>query len=181
MVRHSTGKMQETLSKIHDMRVEGFTHEQIQKQLNIKPSTYYKVYIPKLVMRWRDIWEEKSKEEIYHLYEILGRRLNDCYQNAREKAREEGAHAQWGQLEEELSMLLNKFETQGLIAVLDGRFRQIEQKIRQNIGNEPAIIIKQQEGDDNRRGTISESSQSSSGSESDTERRRSGNTSQRKF
>jgi hypothetical protein len=141
------------------------------------------VYIPKLTIRWQKVWESKSKDEIYHTLEIMSKRLHDCYANARQKAREEGAQANWGQLELEMAMILNKFETQGLVAVLDGRFRQIEQKIRQN--EQPIIINKQQQtGEsetDTRGGTISKSSQSGSESEREPEQKRSGDTSQRKF
>ena len=105
------------------------------RSIRIPRATYFRRK-KKLIAQVSEQWKAKRDEDYIHEVQICKERLTRQLVNATSHSTQQNANALWGAIAGELTVSILKLEVEGILAIKNGKLKQLEEKVRYLQSNE---------------------------------------------
>jgi len=141
-------QIQNEIDEIHRLISSGATDEYIMngrkdeqgRTIRIARATFFRRK-QKLIQQVSEQWKAKRDEEYIHEVQICKERLTRQLVNATSHSQQNDASPLWGAIAAELTVSILKLEVEGILAIKNGKLKQLEEKVRHLGYNEPEAAV----------------------------------------
>lgn len=134
-IKKTEQQIQNEIDEIHKLITQGATDEYIMygrknadgTPIRIARATYFRRKM-RLIKQVGDTWKAKRDEDYIHEVQICKERLTQQLVNAQLHAQPQNANPYWAAIAGELTVSILKLEVEGILAIKNGRLRQLEEK-----------------------------------------------------
>lgn len=135
-IKKTEQQIQNEIDEIHKLITQGATDEYIMngrkdeqgRTIRIARATYFRRKM-RLIKQVGDTWRAKRDEDYIHEVQICKERLTQQLVNAQLHAQPQNANPYWAAIAGELTVSILKLEVEGILAIKNGRLRQLEEKV----------------------------------------------------
>ena len=135
-IKKTEQQIQNEIDEIHKLITQGATDEYIMNgrknaegpPIRIARATYFRRKM-RLIKQVGDTWRAKRDEDYIHEVQICKERLTQQLVNAQLHAQPQNANPYWAAIAGELTVSILKLEVEGILAIKNGRLRQLEEKV----------------------------------------------------
>ena len=135
-IKKTEQQIQNEIDEIHKLITQGATDEYIMngrktedgQPIRIARATYFRRKM-RLIKQVGDTWRAKRDEDYIHEVQICKERLTQQLVNAQLHAQPQNANPYWAAIAGELTVSILKLEVEGILAIKNGRLKQLEEKV----------------------------------------------------
>ena len=147
-IKKTEQQIQNEIDEIHKLITQGATDEYIMygrknadgTPIRIARATYFRRKM-RLIKQVGDTWRAKRDEDYIHEVQICKERLTQQLVNAQLHAQPQNANPLWAAIAGELTVSILKLEVEGILAIKNGRLKQLEEKAGYSGSIEPRAAL----------------------------------------